>query len=142
MQFIAYVAAFVTALGAFTYLCVPKSWHKGASTLVFIVLACGAFGVAFESAGQPKPVSMEWRDLTNLPVVGFAKNEDAKVIYFWVLRDGIPVSYAYPWSDNTQGLEDLWRARGQYDGMFLTGNDEEAVVRPEDNLPPKDVEAP
>lgn len=141
-MYIAYVAAFVLALGAFTYLCVPKSWNRGVSTLVFIVLACGAFGVSFEAAGQPKPIAMEWRDLTNLPIVGFAKNEDAKVIYFWVMRDGVPVSYAYPWSEKAEELEDMWRARGQFTGMSLTGDDEEAVVRGEPNLPPKDIEAP
>lgn len=138
MEFQAYIIAFVAALGAFTYLCAPKSWHRGAATLVFIGLSGSAFALAFESAGQPKPVTTEWRDMTNLPVIGFLKNEEAKVIYYWVVRDGVPVSYVYPWPKDAEGLEDMWRARGQFEGLFLTNGDEEAVVRPEPNLPPKE----
>ncbi len=139
-MFIAFVAGFVTLLGIFTYLCIPKGWHKGISTLVFVLLASGTFALAFESAGQPKPMAMEWRNMSSLPVVGFIKNEEAKVIYFWVMRDGVPVTYAYPWNgdESVQQIEDQWRARGQFTGMTLT-DDEEALVRPDDrNLPPKE----
>lgn len=137
--FLAYIAAFVTVLGIFTYLCTPKSWRKGAATLVFVVLSAGTFALAFESAGQPKPVAIEWRSMSNLPVIGFAKDENAEVIYFWVMRDGSPVTYAYPWSgEQAEEAEDLWRARGQLQGMFLNGDEEALVLAEEPDLPPKE----
>lgn len=138
MNFFVYVVVFVLALAAFTYFYVPKGARGGTGTAIFILLAAGAFWLSFEAAGQPKPSMIEWRDVSGLSVIGFLKNEKDGVIYYWVLRDGVPVGYTFPWSDNVQSIEDAWRARGQFDGMIMGEDEETAIVRPEPQLPPKE----
>jgi hypothetical protein len=142
MTFIAYVAAFVAVLGAFTYLCVPKSWHKGIATAVFVMLAGGAFALSFETAGQPKPLEIEWRQMASLPIIGFVPNQEKRLVYLWVMRDGVPVSYAYPWSEGVESMQDAWRAREQSGDEFYLVDDpsEIAEVRRPPPQAPKEFE--
>ena len=144
MNYIIYAFFFVAALGVFTYFCLPKGWHRGLSTLLFICLAGGVFALSFETAGQPKPLQIEWRKMAELPVVGFLPNQEEQVVYLWVMRDGVPVSYAYPWPSDSQveGLQDAWRQRGDSgDEFYLVDSTSQiAEVKRPPQLPPKDFE--
>ena len=144
MTFIAYVVAFVAILGAFTYFCIPRGSYRGAGTAVFVILAGGAFSLSFEAAGQPKPLEIEWRQMSQLRVVGFFPNEEKQLVYLWVIRDGIPTSYAFPWPNDgdVEQLQDKWRKRGETgDEFFLAdGAGDIADVKPEPQMPPKDLE--
>lgn len=137
-----YVAAFVAALGAFTYFIIPKGRYRGLGTGVFILLAGGAFAMSFESVGQPKPVEIEWRKMAGARVVGFVPNEDAQVIYFWVMRDGIPISYVLPWPEDVEEMQDAWRKRRDTGDEFFLPDDisKPAEVRREPQPPPKGME--
>jgi len=137
-----YVAAFVAALGAFTYFIIPKGRYKVLGTGVFVLLASGAFAMSFESVGQPKPIEIEWRKMTGARVVGFYPNEEAQVIYLWVMRDGVPISYARPWPEDAEEMQDAWRKRQDTGDEFFLADDESktAEVRREPQPPPKDME--
>ena len=139
MTFIYYVAAYVAALGTFTYFCIPKGRWRGAGTAAFILLGSSAFAMSFESVGQPKPVEIEWRKMAGAKVVGFYPNEEAQVVYLWVMRDGVPVSYARPWPEDAEQLQDQWRKRRDTgDEFFLPDDDSKtAEVRSEPQPPPK-----
>lgn len=137
-----YVAAFVAALGAFTYFIIPKGRYRGFGTVVFILLAGGAFAMSFEAAGQPKPIEIEWRKMSGSRVVGFYPNEDEKVVYLWVMRDGVPIAYARPWPEDAEEMQDAWRKRQQTGDEFFLGDDDSqtAVVRREPQPPPKEMQ--
>ena len=140
MNFIVYVAAFITALGLFVYLCIPQGRFKTTATLTFIGMASGAFWLAFETAGQPKPYEIEWRNMTGERVIGFVPNEEAKVIYLWVMRDGVPVSYARDWTEGVEEMQDAWERREDSgDEFYIVGDASEiAEVRREPQPPPKE----
>jgi hypothetical protein len=137
-----YVAAFVAALGAFTYFIIPKGRYRGLGTLVFICLASGAFAMSFESVGQPKPMEIEWRKMSGSRVIGFWPNEEDKVIYLWVMRDGVPIAYKRPWPEDAEEMQDAWRKRRDTGDEFFLGDDDTktAVVRREPQPQPKNME--
>ena len=142
MTFTYYVAAFVAALGAFTYFCIPKGRYKVAGTLAFVFLGTGAFALSFESVGQPKPLEIEWREMTGERVIGFHPSEDNQIIYLWVMRDGIPVSYARPWTPDVEKMQDEWRKRKETGDEFYMSDDDSKVaeVRREPQPPPKGMQ--
>ena len=137
-----YVAAFVAALGAFTYFVIPKGRYRGLGTGVFILLAGGAFAMTFESVGRPKPVEIEWRKMSGARVVGFHANEEAQVVYLWVMRDGVPVSYERPWPEDAEEMQDAWRKRRDTGDEFFLPDDtsKTAEVRHEPQPPPKGMQ--
>jgi hypothetical protein len=142
MTFTYYVAAFVAALGAFTYFCIPKGRYKVAGTLAFVFLGTGAFALSFESVGQPKPIEIEWRKMTGERVIGFHPSEDEQLIYLWVMVDGVPISYARPWTPDAEKMQDEWRKRRDTGDEFYLSDDDEKVaeVRREPQPPPKGMQ--
>ena len=140
MNFIALIAVFVTALGLFTYLCIPKGRYRVTGTLVFVGLASSAFAMSFETAGQPKPLNTEWRDMMGERVIGFVPNEEAKIIYLWVMRDGVPISYVRPWSEGVEEMQDAWKQREDSgDEFYLVDDDSQiAEVKREPQPPVKE----
>jgi hypothetical protein len=142
--FIVYVFGFVAALGAFTYFCIPRGIYRTISTAVFVGLAGAAFAFAFEAAGQPKPVEIEWRNMEGSRIVGFVADEEAKTIYLWVMRGGVPVGYAQPWSERAEEMQDAWRKRRDTGEEFYIsgGQSDIAEVRPEPQPPVKTPEGP
>ncbi len=143
MDFIAQVFAFVALLGVFTYFVIPKGWHRGLATLLFVAMVGGAFAMSFEAAGQPKPVEIEWRKMTELPVVAFVPDEATHTVYLWIIRDGVPVSYAYPWPSNkrVEELQDAWRQKDDTGDEFYIVDDGSKIaeMRTQPALPPKEV---
>lgn len=141
MNFIVQVFAFVALLGAFTYLAVPKSWHRGIATVLFIAMAGGAFALSFEAAGQPKPIEIEWRQMATLPVVAFVPDEESKTVYLWIIRDGVPVAYAYPWPSDqrVEEMQDAWRNKDQTGDEFYIVDDKDKIAerRAPEQMPPK-----
>ena len=137
-----YVAAFVAALGAVTYFCIPKGRYRGVGTLVFIGLASAAFAMSFESVGQPKPIEIEWREMSGSRILGFHPNEEKQVIYLWVMRDGVPISYERPWPEDAEEMQDAWRKRRDTGDEFFMGDDDTttAVVKREPQPPPKGMQ--
>ncbi len=135
-----YVAAFVAALGAFTYFIIPKGRYRSLGTVVFILLAGGAFALSFEASGQPKPIEIEWRKMSGARVIGFVPNEADKVIYLWVMRDGVPISYSRPWTEDVEEMQDEWRNREESGNEFYLPDDESEIaeIRREPQPPPKE----
>lgn len=128
MTFTYYVAGFVAALGAFTYFFIPRGRYRGAATLVFVLLGGGVFALSFESVGQPKPIEIEWRKLSGARVIGFLPNEADKIIYLWVMLDGVPVSYARPWTPDVEAMQDAWRRRKDTGDEFYLADDDSKVA--------------
>lgn len=136
----------VAAMAALTYVSLPLGRHRVLATAIFLTLSAGAFAGGIEMLGGPRPVSLEWRDMKGLAVVGISPNEKKHQVYVWAMRDEIPVAYIYPWPDKGSELSDLldhWRRRQQTgEQFFLTGDMQKVakVVAPQP-LPDKNTTA-
>ena len=69
-------------------------------------------------------------------------DEPHKVLYLWVMRDGVPVSYVYPWPSDGQveKLQDEWRKKEETGYNFYLSDDRQTVAeyRQRKPLPPKE----
>ena len=130
-------------LGGLTYFCLPVGRNHIGATVLFTMLAIGAFVAAIETAGQPKPLSFEWREVAGLPVVGLTWNEEAQKVYVWVLRGNMPVAYVLPWpKDKRQmgSLQEAWGRKGASgDEFWFTGDGEVARVEQPEPMPEKEA---
>jgi len=73
-------------------------WRQGwrwAALYAFLMTA--SLAGAVEMMGGPKPIWLEWRDTSEMQVLG-AHYEPEVAIYVWVLTDK-PRAYVLPWSD-------------------------------------------
>jgi hypothetical protein len=126
--------AIVVAMGLFIWLCLPGARSRVIATTVFTLLTMGAFAANVESTGQPKPVALEWRDISEAELVGLTWNESLHLVYVWVMREGEPISYVLPWPADQKKmgqLQDKWRRRGATgDEFHFTGDGEVAKVVP------------
>lgn len=136
--------AAILAMGVLTWLCLPGTRHKSWAVLAFMVLAVMAFVAVIESAGQPRPYALEWRDLNSAPLIGFTWNEGKREVYVWLMRDGMPVAYALPWPKDGQKmgqLQDRWRRKGTTGEEFeFTADGDIARVNPPEPMLPKEPE--
>lgn len=142
MQF-AFIGFLMTAaLGMLTYVCMPRASHRGLATVTFVVLAAGTFLFGFETLGQPKPAGLEWREMAKMRVAGIFWNEEMRRVYIWVIRDGVPVSYVYPWPEDQKrvdAVQDRWRRRGETGEEFYLADDRDDIadIEPPPPPPPK-----
>ncbi len=86
-------AALSAALGAWAY-CHRPGWL---SVAVFPLLCAGIYIAGAEAMGQPKPLWMEWRDLSDAKVLAYELEEGA-AIHLWLHVDGTPRNYTMSWS--------------------------------------------
>jgi hypothetical protein len=112
------ITLFILALGIFVFWVLPGARRKTLGVGMFALLAIGSYAMAFEIMGFAKPRVLEWRELKGLPVVGFYWEEN-KAIWVWVLRDGVPVAYALPWSkEDAQSMESARRGSEESGGSL------------------------
>lgn len=142
LHFAALAFAAILAMGALTWLCLPGTRHKLLATFAFITLTALAFVAVIESAGQPRPLLLEWRDLDGAPLIGFTWNEQKREVYVWIMRDGSPVAYALPWPADQRAmgeLQDRWRRKGASGEEFeFTADGDIARVTKPEPMPPKE----
>jgi hypothetical protein len=107
--------AIVVAMGLFIWLCLPGARSRVIATTVFTLLTMGAFAANVESTGQPKPVALEWRDISEAELVGLAWDEAQHLVWIWIREEGPPRAYVLPWPEDKKKfgqLQDQWRRRG------------------------------
>lgn len=105
----------IFALGTFTWFCLAGSRFPVIATAVFAILTGGAFAAVLESAGQPKPLALEWRNVLEAPIVGLSWDEGRRLVWVWVQTGDHPVAYELPWPKDKKvmgALQDRWRRRG------------------------------
>lgn len=131
----------VLAMGVFIWLCLPGASRRVIATGAFAALTICAFAASVESTGQPKPLSLEWRDIANAEIVGLTWNEDEQLVWVWAMRDGEPISYVMPWPENKKQMGELqskWRRKGSTGDEFdLSMEGDVAKVRPAKPMPQK-----
>ena len=131
----------VLALGVFIWLCLPGARLRSLATGAFAALTICAFAANVESTGQPKPIALEWRDVLEAPIVGLDWDEEQQIVWAWIKRDGVPVSYAFPWPKDKRVmgvLQDRWRRKGTTGDEFEVSMEGEiAKVRPPKPMPQK-----
>jgi hypothetical protein len=131
----------VLAMGVLTWLCLPGASRRVIATSAFAILTVCAFAANVESTGQPKPISLEWREVLDSPIVGLAWNEDEGVVWAWIMRDGAPVAYAFPWPEDKKQMGELqnrWRRKGSTGDEFqLSMEGDVAKVVPPKPMPEK-----
>ncbi len=144
INFAATAFGLVLVMGALCYICLPFSRIQHTVVATYVTLAVVAFGAVLESTGQPKPLELEYRDIANAEMVGFAWNEAQQKVWLWVMRDGVPISYVRGWPKDQKimgMLQDKWRRRGASgDEFHATGDGEVAIVVPPQPSPEKLVQ--
>lgn len=144
MDFAILAFMFVSGLGILTYLCLPRSEYRLIATLIFLAMTVSTFAVGVETLGKPKPIALEWREVQGADIAGMVWDEENQLVYVWAMTGGVPVSYAFPWPDNPDELQDSWRNREESgDRLVLSrtkgGKDGDiAEVIPEEPSPLKD----
>ncbi len=141
IHFAALAFSIVIAMGVFIWLCLPGARWQVIATAVFTALTMGAFAASIESTGQPKPIRLEWRDVSDAELVGLTWNEDQHIVWIWLMRSGGPVAYVLPWPGDKKKfgeLQDRWRRRGTTgDEFHFIGEGEIAHVDPPKSQPEK-----
>ena len=131
----------VLAMGVFIWLCLPGASRRVIATGAFAILTICAFAANVESTGQPKPIMLEWRDVLKAPIVGLDWDEEQQIVWAWIKRDGVPVSYAFPWPKDKRVMGELqnrWRRKGTTGDEFEVSMEGEiAKVRPAPPMPQK-----
>lgn len=107
-------------------------WAKTAA-VGFVLVGSAGLMAAVDAMGTPKPIVAEWRDLDGAPVIGFyaVANE---AIYVWVLREGTPVAYQFPWS--AEQARELQTSRGSM-VLGTEGGEMKTYPAPQPPTPPK-----
>lgn len=141
MHYASLAFGIVFALGTFTYFCLGRSRFPVVSTVIFAILTGGAFATVIESAGQPKPLALEWRNVLDAPIVGMSFNERDQKVFVWAMVGDEPVAYVLPWPKDKRAvgeLQDRWRRRGVSGDEFdLRMDGDVASVRPPKPQPEK-----
>lgn len=114
------------ALVTFAWATLGSSARPRMVVVLTVLFSGGAFVAAVEVIGQPKPFFLEWRPTAGLEIVGMSPAPDQTAVYVWAMRNGVPISYALPWPDDTEKLAqmlDRFRRRERTGEMFLTTDD-------------------
>ncbi len=138
MHYASLAFGIVFALGTLTYFCLGRSRFPVIATAIFAILTGGAFATVIESAGQPKPLALEWRNVLDAPLVGLSWDEGRRLVWVWIMRDSQPVAYQLPWPKDKKvmgQLQDKWRRRGVTGDEFELSMDGDVakVVPPKPN---------
>jgi hypothetical protein len=92
---------FALLLGLFVFGVLPRQSgrRRYVSVGVFIALVAVVYGGTIEVMSKPKPVSLEWRDVSEAKVLG-ASLREGEAIYVWLEIEGAdaPLAYELPWS--------------------------------------------
>lgn len=131
----------IAAIGAIVYVGLPKVSHRIVVVCLFVVLAGVLYGSSIDSLGQPKPIALEWRDLTDREIVALQFGENGEV-YAMINRDDGPALYEFPPMKNSeaqQKLEDAYGSKERTGAQFYVAKegDEVADVELPENPPPK-----
>jgi len=140
MHFAVLAFGIILSLAVFVWLCLPGSGRRTIATAAFTALAIGAFAAGLESAGQPRPIQLEWRNVLDAPIVGLTWNEELRRVYVWAMQGDEPVAYVLPWPADRQKfgqLQDRWRRRGVTGEEFLVGEGDIARVVAPKPMPEK-----
>ena len=103
--------AFVALLGGFMFAVLNLRRDIGPvwTSAIYTFLVCLFLFIGSENIGKPKPLWTELRDLNGAIVIAAVPVED-EAIYIWVIKDGPPIAYVLPWSDEkAQELQDAMR---------------------------------
>ncbi len=73
--------------------------------------------------------------MADAEIVGLTWNENQRIVWVWLMRDGEPIAYVLPWPEDKKKmgeLQDKWRRRGQTGDEFQYDADGEVaqVVSP------------
>jgi hypothetical protein len=141
LHFAALFFLIVLGMGVLTWATLPSAGKRVIAVGAFVMLTIAALGASVESAGQPKPLLLEWRDVHQQELVGLAWDEDRHIVWAWVMADGQPVAYSLPWPEDKKQmgeLQDRWRRRGvSGDEFTFTGKGDIAEVTPPKPNPEK-----
>jgi hypothetical protein len=92
---------FALLLGLFVFVVLPRQTgrRRYLSVGMFIALVALVYGGTIELMSRPKPVALEWRDVTQATVLS-ASLREGEAIYVWLQIEGTsePLAYALPWS--------------------------------------------
>lgn len=121
---------FAVLLGVFAYLLLPYTRARVWALVSYLVTVLAIYAGATEMLGNPKPYSLEWRDLEGVPVIGFRADREQKRVYVWTLRNGEPVAYALPLRDDekTADIEMRFRRRQVTGEEFFLSTEEQPEV--------------
>jgi hypothetical protein len=135
---------FVLATGVFVWVCLKGTGRRAIATGVFTLLTLGAFAAGVESTGQPRPIQLEWRDVSQAEMIGLAWDEDQHVVWVWLREGGAPRAYVLPWPKDQKQfgeLQDKWRRRGSTGDEFKYDADGDvARVVKAKPMPPKEAQ--
>lgn len=131
----------IAAIGVIVYGAIPRTALRALCVGAFILLLGSSYGSLIESLGAPKPIKLEWRDLTDREIVALQFGENGEV-YAMINRDDGPALYEFPPMKNSeaqQKLEDAYGSKERTGAQFYVAKDGDEVADVElpENPPPK-----
>lgn len=128
------VFAIIAVIGAALYAVLPKGRLRGWGVVFYAVITLAIFVTSVGMLGASKPMNLEWQSMKRLRIISFYWDREGQTVHMWVLRNGTPVAYVYPYPDKEKAekLQDNWRRKqAEGDVEFYTSDEEEEIAKVE-----------
>lgn len=127
-------------VGCLIWISMPAIKHKSFAIFLYTALAIGLFISHIEFSGQARLAFTEWRKMEEIRLVGLHLDKGADKMWVWVIMDGIPVAYEFPYPEKGEAetISLKWKNREYSGDSFYIGEDGKVVAKQATPMPPKE----